>query len=85
MTINVSRGEFVRTDGKKPCSRCGRARDRGHGRYCRRCHNEYMRDWRAGLAGSGKIDVRLTPAEWAAVQAAREEAVAGRHHKKGTP
>lgn len=28
------------------CSSCGGARDRA-GRYCRACHNAYMRRWRA--------------------------------------
>jgi hypothetical protein len=29
----------------KHCSICGRVRDR-KGRYCRLCHNAYMREWR---------------------------------------
>lgn len=31
----------------KPCSRCGKPRDRGDQRLCKKCHRENMRDWRA--------------------------------------
>jgi hypothetical protein len=30
----------------KPCSRCGRERDREGQRYCRACHNAYKRELR---------------------------------------
>lgn len=33
-----------RIDGR--CSRCGGERDRGKERYCRACHNAYMRERR---------------------------------------
>lgn len=29
-----------------PCSKCGGANDRAGQRYCRACHNLYMRGWR---------------------------------------
>jgi uncharacterized paraquat-inducible protein A len=50
----------------KGCSCCGAARDRAGQRYCRRCHRLYMRERR-----HGKVEVLLTPAELAAVLAAR--------------
>jgi hypothetical protein len=31
----------------RPCSRCGRERDRDGQRYCSACQAAYMRDWRA--------------------------------------
>lgn len=37
------------------CSKCGKPRDRPGQRYCRECHNEYVRAWRA----AGRE--RLTP------------------------
>jgi hypothetical protein len=72
----------------KPCSKCGRPRDR-KGRYCSECHAWYMRLWRRGEVGGGKVETRLTPEEWAGVQqarAAREAAAAeapapGRHRR----
>jgi hypothetical protein len=66
--IIVSRGSKT-ADGVKSCSRCGKARDREGQRYCRACHADYVREWRAG-----KVQVLLTPEEYAAVKAARAEA-----------
>lgn len=75
--MNVSRGTFTRQDGQKPCSQCGGPRDRGPRQsYCRRCHAEYCRQWRAG-----KLTMLLSPEEAAAVRALREVggSPAGRH------
>lgn len=57
--------------GIKLCP-CGKPRDRKGQRYCKTCHAAYMRDWRAGRAGSGKVQRRVTPEEWAAIEQARE-------------
>lgn len=35
----------------KPCSNCGRERDRPGQRYCRSCHNAYQRQWRKERGG----------------------------------
>jgi NMD protein affecting ribosome stability and mRNA decay len=61
----------------KPCSRCGRPRDRKGQRLCRECHAENMRARR-----KGKVEVHLTPEEWAAVKAARQAETAGRHARR---
>ncbi|MHB1875819.1 MAG: hypothetical protein ACYCPF_13310 [Streptosporangiaceae bacterium] len=73
----VSRGTSYRSDGSKACARCGRRRDRGPGQaYCRRCHTEYMRQWRAG-----RVEMLLSPEEAAAIRALREVggSASGRH------
>ncbi|MHB1877557.1 MAG: hypothetical protein ACYCPF_22210 [Streptosporangiaceae bacterium] len=74
--MNVSRGTFTRADGSKACARCGGPRDRRGQAYCRRCHAEYCREWRAG-----KIGMMLSPEEAAAIRALREVggSPAGRH------
>lgn len=66
----------VWVDGKPGCSRCARRPKRWDGRrwqsLCDVCHREDARERRRG-----KIEVLLTPAEWAAVQAMRAAAAAG--------
>jgi hypothetical protein len=90
VTLHVSRLTIFRSDGQRPCSSCGRPRDRKGQRTCTECHTNYMRRWRAGEVGGGKIDARLTPEELAGVlqaRAAREAAAAepapapGRHRR----
>jgi hypothetical protein len=61
VTIVVSRGT-VTVDGQKMCSRCPRPRDQKNQRLCKACHAQDMRDRRAG-----KIEVLLTPEEWALI------------------
>jgi hypothetical protein len=66
--ITVSR-ESILVDGQPACTRCGRRPRRLPGqRWCRECHAEYNRERRAG-----KIEVLLTPAEWAMVRALRDK------------
>lgn len=60
--IVVSR-ESMSADGQKACSNCGRPRDRGKQRYCKRCHAQYMRNYR-----SGRVVVFLTPEQWTIVK-----------------
>jgi len=64
--IVVSRESKTAGAGVKGCSKCSQPRDRDGQRYCTKCHTGYMREWRAG-----KVEVLLTPEEWAAVKAAR--------------
>lgn len=72
MTIVVSQGTVHGPGGSKLCAcGCGRPRDRAGQRYRRDCATEYMRQWRAGRAGSGMIQRRLTAAEWEAIEKAR--------------
>lgn len=80
--IIVSR-RTVSNGRSKACSRCGFPRDVEGQRYCRRCHSEYMREWRAG-----KVETLLTPEEREVVLALRALALpiedllagsAGRH------
>jgi len=66
-------GTIVRTDGLPACLECGRPVERTRGRRdkrpqsrCNGCHAKYERERRAG-----KVQVLLTPSEWAAVKAAR--------------
>lgn len=67
MKIIVSRESMFTDDGRKLCGcGCGRPRDRKGQSYRRDCHSRYMREWR-----SGKVEVLLTPEEWARVKAAR--------------
>jgi hypothetical protein len=63
----------VRRDGKPACIDCGGIVTRTRGRRnprpqsrCNSCHARYERERRAG-----KVQVLLTPAEWAGVKAAR--------------
>lgn len=42
MRIRRPRGER-----KKTCSKCGGILDKGLQRYCKKCHKEYMRAYRA--------------------------------------
>jgi hypothetical protein len=58
----------------KPCSKCGRPRDRPGQRYCAECHAFYMRTRRRGM-----VEVLLTPQEWAAVKQLRRLQASGRH------
>jgi hypothetical protein len=77
VTLNVSRLTVTRSDGKKPCAKCGRpvtSTRRGGGRgapqsYCHLCKAQYERDRRAGM-----VEVLLTPEEWHQVKQARYEA-----------
>jgi hypothetical protein len=69
---------IIRVDGRPACSKCGKPVTQTRGRngtgrpqsYCDGCRAEFERNRRAG-----KIQVLLTPEEWAAVKAMR--AVAG--------
>ena len=68
------RGLVIRTDGKPACLDCGRPVERTRGgrdgrkpqSRCNACHAKYERQRRAG-----KVQVLLTPQEWAGVKAAR--------------
>lgn len=77
--MNVPRASITRSDGRKACARCGgpvdqvrrRFRDAGlpgvlYESWCRKCKTEHARERR-----KGKVQVLLTPEEWAAVKAAR--------------
>lgn len=80
MRTLVSQGTML-IDGKPACSRCGRRPRRWSGgrwqSYCTPCHQDYSAERRAG-----KVEVLLTPEEWAAVKASRAAAaIAGRHRK----
>lgn len=44
--------------------------------YCQECHAQYVWERRRGL-----VQVLLTADEWAAVKAARDAQLAGRHHR----
>ena len=77
MTLVVSRGAIYLSDGQKACSRCRRRPPKPGQRYCAPCFADYAWERR-----QGKIQVLLTPEEWAAVKAAREAAPAGRHHAR---
>ena len=66
MAIQVSRESIADESGQKLCGRCGKNRRKPGQRVCKICHAAYMRDWRAG-----KVEVLLTPEEWATVQEAR--------------
>lgn len=66
-------GQVIRADGKPACLDCGRPVERTRGRRdkrpqsrCNACHAAYERNRRAG-----KVQVLLTPEEWAAVKRAR--------------
>lgn len=41
----VSRPRVI-TSGKRWCSKCGDEMDRKRARYCKKCHREYMKEWR---------------------------------------
>lgn len=80
---NVSRLTITRVDGLGTCYDCGgpvepnrvRMNSAGEKRpqsKCRRCHLEYQRERRAG-----KVEVLLTPQEWAAVKRMRQAARGG--------
>lgn len=69
MTLLVSRESIALTNGKKPCSKCGRPRDRKGQRYCGECHAADMRARRAGM-----INMLVTPEEFNRIRQARIEA-----------
>jgi hypothetical protein len=53
------------------CSKCSARPAKPGQSYCRECHRDYMKAWRAGT-----IERRLTPDEWALIQRLRAEAAA---------
>ncbi len=79
MTTFVSRGAAYLSDGRKACSGCGRRAPVEGQRYCRFCRAEYRRRWRAG-----KVEVLLTPEEWAFIKELRQVEAAGKHARRDT-
>lgn len=73
----VSRETLDWYDVPVRCSTCGNPSDRSPQRQCRVCHAADMRMRREGM-----VNVLLTPAEWAAVKAARRAKTAGRHARR---
>lgn len=84
MVSNVSRGQSasVTINGQPVCVRCGRRpvrptspwAKRKRQSYCNVCHADINFERR-----QGKVEVLLTPEEWAAVKAARKAEASGRH------
>jgi hypothetical protein len=75
----VSR-ETILVGGKPACTRCGREPRRPGQRWGRECHAAWMRERRAG-----KVEVLLTPEEWAGVVQGRQlraAAAAGGRHRR---